>query len=209
MRVARSLSGTTRRRPAQGRAGFTLLELMIIVVIIGILTTLAGPGLAGWFARNRAQRGFYDVLRISRHARSAPIAEGRVYRLRVVDGLAGRRRVEIWRGTSNLCSTTPWNLVMAPACEATGDCVDAADMAAYSVNATDYVDVEPGGAFFGLCWQPDGRMLAATSADVLPVWIDPANGAAQLDVQRYQGGSPEGPVRRVVFPSFGSPREWR
>ena len=181
---------------------------MVIVVIIGLLTALAGPGVGGWFARNRAQRGFYDVLRVARHARSAPIAEGRVYRLRVV-GSGARRRVEIWRGTSNLCSTTPWNLVMAPACDATGDCVDFADMNTYSVNATDYVDVEPGAGFFGLCWQPDGRMLAATSADVLPVWIDPANGAAQLDVQRYEDGSAAGPVRRIVFPSFGSPREWR
>lgn len=194
-----------RSTRSSSRAGFTLIELMIIVVIVGITAALAGPGIAGWMERSRAQRAFYDVLRVARNARSAPIAEGRAYRLRVV-GSGTRRRAEVWRGTSNLCGTNPWTAIMAPGCDTSFDCVDVVDMNDYSPSSHAEVDIiVPAGEYTDVCWQPDGRMLVSAGAG----WIDPPNGAARLQVERRSGGSPVGPMREIVLPAFGAPREWR
>src|SRR4029450_6013976 len=74
---------TAQRHRKRTRAGFTLIEIMIIVAMIGILAALGGPLLGGFLAV-RATRtailpapggpilgGFFDDLRLKSAARDA------------------------------------------------------------------------------------------------------------------------------------------
>jgi general secretion pathway protein G len=49
------------RRPADRRAGFTLIEIMVVVVIIGLLATLVGPQVMGLFGDAQVTKAQSDV----------------------------------------------------------------------------------------------------------------------------------------------------
>ena len=60
-------------------AGFTLIEMAIVVVLIGILATMAGPMFAKTLPRIKARAEARNILATLRTARSRAIAENAQY----------------------------------------------------------------------------------------------------------------------------------
>ena len=62
-------------------AGFTLLELILVMVIISTLLAIASPSLRGFFASRKIHDAASNILSLTKLARSQAISEGRIYRL--------------------------------------------------------------------------------------------------------------------------------
>ena len=52
-------------------AGFSLVEMLVVVTIVGVVTALAMPGMSAAAYNRRISRAAHDVLRLARRARSA------------------------------------------------------------------------------------------------------------------------------------------
>ena len=61
--------------------GFTLLELVLVMVIVCTMLGIAAPSLQGFFASRRTHDAASQIIAMTRHARSQAIIEGRIYRL--------------------------------------------------------------------------------------------------------------------------------
>ena len=67
-----------RREPA---AGFTLLELVLVMVIICTVLAMAAPSLRGFFASRQTSDAAAKIVALAEFARSQAAAEGRTYHL--------------------------------------------------------------------------------------------------------------------------------
>lgn len=61
--------------------GFTLLELILVMVILSTVLAMAGPSLSGFFASRQTHDTAAQILALTQLARSQAISEGIVYRL--------------------------------------------------------------------------------------------------------------------------------
>ncbi len=78
-----SLAGCRRR---SGSAGFTLLEILVVMSILGLVYLLALPALSSAFAGPRLERQARQLVATLREARSVAILRGREVRFRVDRG---------------------------------------------------------------------------------------------------------------------------
>jgi len=69
------------RRPHHSRDGYTILELMVVMMIILIIGALVGPSLLGFWSNNRTKAGADTVTARLADARGAAISQGRAYRV--------------------------------------------------------------------------------------------------------------------------------
>jgi prepilin-type N-terminal cleavage/methylation domain-containing protein len=78
------MTSTTGRNDKQPRAGgFTLLELILVLVLISVLLAVSAPTLRGMFASRQEQDAAARILALTQWARSQAAADGTVYRLNV------------------------------------------------------------------------------------------------------------------------------
>jgi prepilin-type N-terminal cleavage/methylation domain-containing protein len=70
-----------RPRQYDGDRGFTLLELILVMVILSTVLAMAGPSLRGFFASRKTHDTAAQILALTQFARSQAISEGIVYRL--------------------------------------------------------------------------------------------------------------------------------
>lgn len=68
------------QKHGRGR-GFTLLELILVMVILSTLLAMAAPSLRGFFASRQTHDTAAQILALTQFARSQAISEGIVYRL--------------------------------------------------------------------------------------------------------------------------------
>jgi type II secretion system protein H len=61
--------------------GFTLLELIVVMVILATVLALAGPSLRGFFGSRQLPDTAAQILALTQFARSQAISEGIIYRL--------------------------------------------------------------------------------------------------------------------------------
>jgi prepilin-type N-terminal cleavage/methylation domain-containing protein len=64
-----------------GTRGFTLLELILVMVILSTVLAMAAPSLRGFFASRQRHDTAAQILALTQLARSQAISEGIIYRL--------------------------------------------------------------------------------------------------------------------------------
>ncbi|HEY8666264.1 MAG TPA: GspH/FimT family pseudopilin [Tepidisphaeraceae bacterium] len=69
-----------RRRP-NNFAGFTLLELVLVLAILTIVVALVAPSFRGFTAGRRADDTATLIVSLANYARTQAVTEGRTYRL--------------------------------------------------------------------------------------------------------------------------------
>jgi prepilin-type N-terminal cleavage/methylation domain-containing protein len=69
--------------------GFTLLELVLVMVILTTVVAVVMPNLRGFWAAQRVQNAATEVLTLTRYARTQAVADGLIYRLNI-DATSGK-----------------------------------------------------------------------------------------------------------------------
>lgn len=106
-------------RASRARAGYTLVELMMIVLIIAISVVAFTPGFSRAMADRRVSSAARELIRIGRRARSDTFGYLRAH-LVWIDPVA--RQVQLLRGPTNSCALTDW-VNVATDCPAAVDTV--------------------------------------------------------------------------------------
>lgn len=189
------------------KAGYTLLEALVVIAIIGIGAALAAPALSIAMADRRASEATHRLVRIGARARSEAMAYGRAHLLRYAQG-EGDGVVDVWRGVSNLCVMNNWSAIAAGECKDSLRCLEALDMRSYD-QGTHRVRMRAPEGVTALCFQPDGEVLVSNDGGA--TFTPPAPGAPTADgvtftFDRLENGAPAGVQRAVVFPFGATPR---
>jgi prepilin-type N-terminal cleavage/methylation domain-containing protein len=65
------------------RRGFTLIELVMVLVVVAAALAVAAPSLGGWRRGQRLQSAGDEFLAVARHGRALAVANAQVHRLYV------------------------------------------------------------------------------------------------------------------------------
>ena len=72
---------TGYKRQLDSNVGFTLLELILVMVILSTVLAMAAPSLRGFFGSRKTHDEAARILALTQFARSQAISEGIIYRL--------------------------------------------------------------------------------------------------------------------------------
>lgn len=150
------------------RAGFTVVELMVVVLIVGIIAASVMPALAEVRWDSRQTGAAHDIVRMGRRARAMTMETGVAHLLRFqrsndARGSFGLGRFELYRGMTNRCQQTPWGQAFTPAAgsllgidAARREGPDLLDMASFNPTDGSVAPTEAG--------QNSGRQIVAVTA---------------------------------------------
>lgn len=215
-------SRTSRR----SRAGYTLIELMMVVMIIAISVVAFAPGFGRAMANRRVSTAARELIRIGRRARSDTFGYLRSHLIWIQPA---NRRVQLLRGTTPSCTAPPWAAIQTD-CAATGTgmsaqrCLENVDFGDWSPNddialreellnagAVSYSAVNR-----AICFAPSGQVFLArnNSLDVAADALSDLNTVSGGVVYTLHAGTAD-PVagtdliHRVLFPLGSTPRALR
>jgi len=90
------MTSTIGRR--SNSCGFTLFELILVMLIVSVLAAISAPSLRGFLAGRKTSNTAAQVLALGQYARTQAINSGVVYRLNV-DASAGTYWISVQSGT--------------------------------------------------------------------------------------------------------------
>jgi prepilin-type N-terminal cleavage/methylation domain-containing protein len=202
------------------RAGFSIVELLIVIVIVGIMAMTVAPSLSEILSGNRHANAAMDLIKFARATRSSAVSSGAAQLMRyVVAGSNNLGAIERYVGLTNRCLQSRWDIAMG------GDAGQGAkralgfDMAAYNPGYKPSADdkgqqiIKMTAKSLGntpkdiatelwLCYQPDGQVYAMYDSGNLQV----QNIDVEFTISRSIQGEKHGVDRKVLFPSGGNAR---
>ena len=91
----------------QGDRGFTLIELIIVIAVVGVTSALAAPGIADWMDTYRLKKASRQLATDLQFSRMRAISEKREYS---VSFDADNKRYTLFKG-NNAAGSTAWTQV--------------------------------------------------------------------------------------------------
>lgn len=201
-------AGLRRKRSS----GFTLTELMVIVLVIGVMSSLAIPSIQGAMAERRARAASIDLVLMARRGRAEAAAFGRAHVLRWNNTNNGT--FNLYRGRASSCNAraNDWLVLTASNCAAAnpGFCVEQSLATDYQMGSTDVLVTESTGrGFLDICFEPGGRVTWRNGAGGQFTDRNFVNGAFRFVFQRRENGAPTGVARTIIVPLGANARELR
>jgi prepilin-type N-terminal cleavage/methylation domain-containing protein len=199
-------------------AGFSLIELMVVLVIIGVMSAAVMPSMSDVLADHRQAAAAIDVARIGRQARSLTMASGVAYALHFQQGSSDLGIVDLFRGATARCRETTWSQAAArPVSTVTlvtynpsagTPSADDSDRHVIVLEAT-RPDVTGTVADQWICYQPNGETYLGTGTEPAFTRQSDTN-PVTLTVRGYvkkSGGSVQhGQNREILFAAGDTPR---
>jgi prepilin-type N-terminal cleavage/methylation domain-containing protein len=213
---------------ARSSAGFTLLELMLVVTIMGTMAALMAPGVGEYLADTRASAATEDLVRLSRHVR-ARVQETGLAHLMVYDGSnavsGGLGLVRVYEGMNNHCRQTPWPDAIGGSIADGHTAVDTVDLGSSAYNSSttgsypsrsdsnravivlSVAGSQGAPTLAIICYEPGGTTLEGVGdGSNAGFAFTNQNTPITFSIARTVSGEARGTVREVVFPGGGNAR---
>ncbi len=191
------------------RAGFTLVELMVVLTIMGITVGLAVPTMTSAIADRRVSKVARDIVRIYREARYNSMAYGRAHGVSFFYNIVTVVPMPAWskswhfklyRGTSSGCLRNQWDFLgstddrLVSAIRVTDYDPDISDEDAVQVEAWNWQFMCYEGGSSNRLWRSDVFSQG---------WPMSGVGGIGFAISRVIAGEARGVVRKVFVP-FGA-----
>ncbi len=215
MPVAWRLHGCRSVRRRRYSPGFSLVELMVVVVIISVLAALVLPAMGQAMRERHVQQAAMTVMDVFRQVRSRAMYRGRAQMLVVQTSGTAALRFDAYEGSTSSCRMSTFG-------SSTGVLLPSNDMLTFDLSAQVYAadninavfTLPSSVSYLQVCYTPTGNAFFSMVPGTTPttaIWSnDPtvvgSGGAFEIDVYQAVGGPAGGVPRRVLIPIGGIPR---
>jgi type IV fimbrial biogenesis protein FimT len=197
------------KRPRGSSSGFTLLELMVVVIMVGVLAVLAVPAMSTQMRDRRTNQAAHEVAVLIRQARARAMGRGTAVLIRYDTATQGKlemreaQNVDAGRCLSlpaTSCLTTDWDAASPQNRLVTS--FDPTTLGAYANVQVNFLkpDGSDGGGAVDVCFTPLGRPYRRFAHIGN---FDPMPEVPYLEVKPVDG---IGLTRRVLLLPTGSSR---